>query len=216
MKRTIILNVFCLIVLCSVKSSSKDSISTIYSDGRFYTYCQMGTNVPDSISNRVVSQFVTQMCYDLDGLFKWGLKGMSLANGKDELLKFDFKKTEYDKKTFILRGIGDVIVPGVTTFPNIFVDSKLTQTKLNNGQRKVQLNLVGKNAFIKSMKGVFSFVPKGKNSTGYYLLESNIEFSWFFNVFVTQKKYKKIMEWRLRQLVLNIKEESEKREKALK
>ena len=63
------------------------------------------------------------MCYNLDGLWSWGLKGMSLANGKEELLKFDFKTTTFDKKTAILRGTGDVVVPGITTFRDIYIDS---------------------------------------------------------------------------------------------
>lgn len=215
MKRTILFYLYIFTLLISAKGSSHDSISTVYNDGVFRSYCQMTTTASDSTSNKVITKFVSQMCYDLDGLFSWGLKGMSLANANDELLKFDFKRTEYEKNTSILRGIGDVIVPGVKTFPNIFVDSKLTQIQYKNGRRTVQLNLVSKNAFIKSLKGVFSFVPKGKNNYSYYILESNIEFNWFFNVFITQTRYKKIMEWRLKQLVKNMKEESEKREKAL-
>lgn len=155
------------------------------------------------------------MCYDLDGLFTWGLKGMSLANGKDELLKFDFKTTKFDKKTNILRGIGDVIVPGITTFPNIYVDSKVTQRKYNTGRRDVRLDLVTANPFIKKMVGTYTFIPKGRNKTGSYVLETHIQFGWFFDIFITQSRYKKIMEWRLRKLVRNMKEESEKRERMI-
>lgn len=196
----------------SIEASTLDSISTVYKKGEFVTYCQLSVNASDSISNEVINKFVSQMCYDLDGLFTWGLKGMSLANNKDELLKFDFKTTKYDKKTSILRGIGDVIVPGVTTFPNIYIDSKVKQLKYTSGRRDVRLDLVTENPFIKDMMGVYTFIPKGRNKTAYYTLETHIQFGWFFNVFITQYRYKKIMEWRLKQLVRNMKEESEKRE----
>jgi len=79
-----ILNLQCLF------SSTADSIKSNYANGEFHTFCQLAVNSNDSISNEVVNKFVYQMCYDLDGLFKWGLKGMSLSNSKDELLKFDF------------------------------------------------------------------------------------------------------------------------------
>ena len=197
----------------SLIASPTDSIFTTYKDGEFTSYCKLSANVSDSISNEVTNKFVYQMCYDLDGLFKWGLKGMSLANGKDELLKFDFKSTKYDKKTSILRGTGDVIVPGIKTFPNMYIDSKVTQKKYVTGRRDVRLDLVTENPFIKKMIGVYTFIPKGKNKSAYYILESHIQFGWFFNIFITQVSYKKIMEWRLKQLVRNMKEESEKREK---
>ncbi len=215
MKKAIFFFAICLANLHSVFSITTDSISTKYENGDFHTFCQLAVNSNDSISNEVINTFVYQMCYDLDGLFKWGLKGMSLTNSKDELIKFDFKTTKFDKKTHILRGIGDVIVPGITTFPNIFIDSKLTQLKYSNGNRDVRLDLVTENAFIKKMVGVFSFIPKNGNKQAYYRLDTQIKFGWFFNIFITQYRYKKIMEWRIKRLVLNMKEESEKRNKKL-
>jgi len=213
MKKYLLLILFYLSGALSSYATSADSISTVYKNSEFVTYCQISVNASDSISNEVINKFVYQMCYDLDGLFTWGLKGMSLTNSKDELLKFDFKTTKFDKKTAILRGIGDVIVPGVTTFPNIYIDSKVTQKKYANRHRDVRLDLVTANPFIKKMIGVYTFIPKGQNKTGSYILETHIKFGWFFDIFITQYRYKKIMEWRIRKLVQNMKEESVKRER---
>jgi len=213
MKKKGLFILFVLFLTTELSASPTDSLSTIYKNNEFVTYCQMSANASDSISNEVINKFVHQMCYDLDDLFKWGLKGMSLANKKDELLRFDFKTTKFDKKSAILRGIGDVIVPGIKTFPNLYIDSRVTQKKYINGRRDVRLDLVTENPFIKKMVGVYTFIPKGKNKTATYVLESHIRFGWFFNIFITQYRYKEIMEWRLRQLVKNMKEESEKRQK---
>lgn len=213
MRKKGLLILFVAFLTTGVMASPSDSVSTIYKNNEFVTYCQMSANASDSISNEVINKFVHQMCYDLDGLFKWGLKGMSLPNRKDELLRFDFKATKFDKKTSVLRGIGDVIVPGIKTFPDLYIDSRVTQRKYINGRRDVRLDLVTENPFIKKMVGVYTFVPKGKNKTATYMIESHIKFGWFFDIFITQYRYKKIMEWRLRQLVKNMKEESEKRQK---
>lgn len=194
-----------------VFSSPNDSISTQYSKGVFTSYCQLSVSASDSVVNAVVNQFVKQMCYDIKGLFKWGLKGMSLENEKDELLVFDFKRTEYSKQTGILKGIGDVVVPGVTTIKDISVDSKLTLRTYTSGKREVKLDLAKSNMFIKTMSGSFYFVPKGDHKTGYLQIRTNISFSWFFDVFITQKRYKSIMEWRLRQVLLNVRDEAKKR-----
>jgi hypothetical protein len=215
MKRFTILIILFVGVTLQTWSTPVDSISTVYRDGEFVSYCQVSVNASDSISNVVISKFVHQMCYDLDGLFKWGLKGMRLDDGKAELLLFDFKTTTYNRKTSILRAMGDVIVPGFTTIPNLYIDSKLSQKIYTNGRRDVKLDLYSGNTFLKEMVGVCSYIPKGKNRTACYVLETHIRFGWFFDMFVTQKRYKKILEWRLKKLVHNVKEESEKRQRLL-
>lgn len=209
---------FCLALFSFVmaQASPNDSISTQYVKSEFITIAQISTTTNDSVTNAVINLFVQQMCSDIKGLFKWGLKGMSLANEKEELLVFDFKETRYNKQTAILRGVGDVIVPGITTFKDIMVDSKLTQRVYANGKREVRLDLAKSNLFIRELHGSFFYYPKGNGRYGYLQVVTHIKFAWFFDVFITQKRYKSIMEWRLRQVLLNIREEAEKRAKTIK
>ncbi|MDR3652685.1 MAG: hypothetical protein P4L34_06920 [Paludibacter sp.] len=216
MEKIYILFLFLFSFILLSSATPNDSTSTIYRKGEFITYSQVRVNASDSISNVVINKFVNQMCYDLDGLYKWGLKGMHLVNEKDELLVFDFKTTIYNPRTSILRGGGDVRVTGITKIPNVYVDSKLSEIKHSNGRKDVRLDLASSNSLLKNMIGVFSYIPNEKNKSGYYTLETHIKFGWFFNIFVTQSRYKKIMEWRIKQLVHNLKEESEKRDKALR
>jgi len=213
MKKLILLLFFCSWFTVYAWPSPNDSISTVYRDGEFRSYCQMSVNASDSISNAVISKFVYQMCYDLDDLFKWGLKGMIIEKGKKEILYFDFKRTSYDKKTTVLRASGDIIVPGITTLPNLYIDSKLSQKAHANGRRDVRLDLCSHNPFLKKMDGVCSYIPKGNNRTGFYTLETHIKFGWFFDIFITQNRYKQILEWRLKRLVYNIRLEAEKEQK---
>jgi hypothetical protein len=208
---------FCLLffVVLKSKATPNDSISTKYANSEFTTYCQLSISANDSITNEVVNLFVKQMCNDIRGLFKWGLKGMGLANEEDELIVFDFKETRYNKQTSIIKGIGDVHVKGVTTFKDLSVDTKLTQRSFKGGRREVRLDLASPNLFIRSLRGSFYFVPKGTHKNGYLQISTNIRFAWFFDVFITQKTYKTIMEWRIRQMLKNMKEESEKRTKMM-
>lgn len=212
-KNYLILILFLLFVFTKIEASPNDFISTKYINGEFTTYCQLSYSTNDSIMNEVVNLFVKQMCSDIRGLFKWGLKGMSLSNEKDEILIFDFKETRYNRQTSILKGIGDVIVPGVTTFRDLSVDTKLTLRNFTSGRREVRLDLASPNLFIRSLRGSFYLAPKGKHKNGYLQVLATIRFAWFFDVFVTQKTYKTIMEWRIRQMLKNIKEEAEKRSK---
>jgi len=191
-----------------------DSISTVYRNGEFITYSQAWVAASDSVSNKVTDDFDYQMHYNLDALFSWALKGLNLRKEKNELMVFYFKSTAYDKETRIIRGIGDVIVPGVITFPNIKVDSKLTDKRFTNGKRSININLLYSDGFLKNMNGTFSVIPK-KNKATLITLETHIRFGWFFNIFITQHRFRQIMEWRLKRFVHNIKIEAERREKAV-
>ena len=190
--------------------TKNDTIFTRYSNGEFYTFCQIKQPYSDSITQLVVNRFVNEMCYDIRGLFEWGLKGMSLSNQADELLYFDFKATRFNKHTGVLVGIGDVVVPGITTFKNIEIETKLNIQTFQSGVSTVKLDLAAPNLFIRNLNGMFVFVPRKNNQNGYIQLITKVRFAWFFDIFVTQSRYKKIMEWRIRRVLLNIREESGK------
>jgi hypothetical protein len=196
----------------SLQASPVDSISTIYKNGEFVTYSQVLVNSSDSISDTVMKDFDYQMRYKLDALFGWALKGMNLRKEKNELMMFYFKSTSFNKTTNVLRGVGDVIVPGIITIPDIIVDSRLTSKKFVNGKNTVYIDLLSANGFMKKMNCSFSVVPR-KEKGVWYTLETQIKFGWFFDFFITQNKFKSIMEWRLKRFVHNLKDEAERREK---
>jgi len=212
MKKYCFLILFFLTSTIASQASPLDSISTVYKNGEFITYSQVWVNASDSISNIVAGDFVYQMHYNLDALFGWALKGMNLRKEKNELMVFYFKSTKYNKETHTIRGIGDVIVPGVITFPNIIIDSKLTERKYTNGKSTVNIDLLYSDGFLKKMFGTFNVIPT-RNNASLFTLETHIRFGWFFNIFITQNRFKKIMEWRLKKFVHNIKDEAERREK---
>ena len=209
----ILLFIFC--IEFTILASPTDSISTVYLDGEFITYCQVLANASDSISNSVVNDFDYQMRYNLDGLFGWALKGLNLRKEKDDLIIFYFKTTSYNKNTKIIRGIGDVIIPNIITFPDIIVDSKLSKKRYKNGKSEVNIDLLYSNGFMKKMFGTFTVLPKEEAGT-LYIFENKVRFGWFFDIFITQKRFKTIMEWRLKRFVHNLKDEAERREKLIK
>jgi len=212
MKNRYILLTLVLSIVFTSKASSLDSTSTVYRNGEFITYIQVRADASDSISNAVANDFIYQMHYNLDGLFGWALKGMNLRKEKNELMIFYFKSTAYNKETHVIRGIGDVIVPGVITFPNIIIDSKLTERRYTNGKSTINIDLLYSDGFLKKMFGTFNVIP-ARNNASLFTLETHIRFGWFFNIFITQSRFKKIMEWRLNKFVHNIRDEAERRER---
>ncbi len=213
MKRKIFLFLFGLTFLYGItKASPLDSISTIYKNGEFVSYCQVWVNASDSISNAVSVDFNSQMESDFKSLFSWALKGLRLQGEKGGLILFKYKSSSFNKDTRTIRGISDVIVPSIMTVPNVIIDSKITKQRKPDGREVFYINLVYSNTFLKTMTGKFQIRPV-KNKGCWYILETRSSFGWFFDLFITQAKYKEIAEWRLRRFVLNLKEEAERRAK---
>lgn len=215
MRKKEILIILSLSLVTALKASPVDSISTSYKDGVFSTYCQLWVDASDSICCEVIKDYNYQMCYDLNALFSWALNGMNLRSEKNELMIFYFKSTSFNKETSILRGTGDVIIPEVITIPNVYVDSKLAANKENPEKYTLYLNMIHSNGFIKSMNNSFSVTPS-KNKGNWFILKSHVRFGFFFNIFITQHRFKTIMEWRLKKFIHNLSHEAEKREKLLK
>lgn len=196
------------------KASPTDSISTIYQDSEFITKSQVWVNASDSIANTIINDFSNQICYTLDPLFGWALKGMNLRKEKNELIMFYFKSTSFDNKTNVIHCLGDVIVPGVLTLPDISFYCKVTPKVFQNGNRNITVDLLRSSGFIKKMKSSFSVIHgKGKEKGVWFTFETRTSFGWFFNIFITQSRYKSTMEWRINQYMHNMKDEAEQREK---
>lgn len=202
-------SILIILFALNTKVSAGDSVSTSYKDGDFVTYNRVWVNAPINISKKVVSDFVYQTRYDLDKLITWGLKDMNLRREKGGIIEFDFKSTSYDEKSGIVRGIGDVVVPYITTFNNICVDSRMDMTEMRDGRTRVKLEVMYSDAFFKKTIGVFYLIP---DKDGCWMtLETRVKFGWFFDFFITLRKYSEIMEWRFTKLVNNLKVEAELR-----
>ena len=137
---------------------------------------------------------------------------MNLRKEKQELMMFYFKSTSFNKKTNILISVGDVIIPGVITVPDVSITTLLTTKKYTSGKSTANMDFISSNGFVKKMNTTFSTIPK-KEKGVWFILETRAQFGWFFNIFITQNRYKSTLEWRLKQYVHNLKNEAERREK---
>lgn len=210
MNRTISLIILLLSIFSLAHSTPNDSVKTYYKNGYFVTYCKVWVNTNEAVMSNVVNDYVHQTKYDLDKLYGWALKGMKLRNEGDNLIIMNFKSTKYDSFNNIVRGIGDVEIPGIICFPDTHVDSRITKAKLANKSYNITIDVLKSDAFLRKTKGIFYAVPH--QSGGYWItLETKVQFGWFFNVFITQPVFKGIMEWRFHKLLLNIKDEAERR-----
>jgi hypothetical protein len=194
-------------------AATNDSISSIYKDGKFETRYQSRTKVSSEVATAVADYLIADFHTAPGHLFTWALKDLGLQNKSNELI-IVFKSSTNDSKTGITHGVFDIVVPGVTTFSNIKVDAIVSKIKYTSGVVKVTANIVYSSLLLKNAVGTVLFVPQ-KNNDLVLITNVDINFGWFFNLFITQKRYKSIVEWRIKKFTENIVDESERRQEII-
>ncbi len=189
-----------------------DTTFTTYKDGEFTTQCQRRVTAPSKIASEVSTYLVSDFHNSPGHLFDWALKDLGLQEKKNNELIIVFVSSNHDTKTGITHGIFDIEVPNITTFKNIKVNAIVAKTKFLNGVEKVSADIAYSSMLLDKANGVFTIIPQ-KNNEQLYITNFKIKFGWFFNIFITQNRYKKIVEWRVRKFTDNMKFETEVRAK---
>ena len=199
-------------MLFTQKATASDTIATVYKNGTFVTQYQRKSKASNKVAIMVTDEFVTQFHTSPNTLFTWALKGLGLEGQKSYEMKINLKTAVLDPKTGITHGFVDVVVPNITSFNNVAVDARITKSILVNGGRRVQAEVLYSRFLLDKACGTFIFVPQGENEQ-LVIANLTIKFGWFFNIFITEGRYKRIVEWRIRKFADNLKFELEKKEK---
>ncbi len=189
-----------------------DSISTTYKDGVFSTQYLTKTKVSGQVISAVTDDLVTDFHNSSTHLFDWALKDLGLQNEGNELIII-LKSSFHDVKTNITHGLFDIEVPYFTTFKDVKVDAIVTKA-INNGVTKVSANIIYSSLLLNNCQASLYIIPQ-KNNELYFYTNVNIKFGWFFNIFITKRRYKSIVEWRVKKFTENMKQECEQREMKL-
>jgi len=188
---------------------SNDSIYTVYKDGEFITQYQLRVKVPNKVSTEVADFLVSDFHNSPKNLFTWALKGLGLQKNNELIIVF--KSSINDEKSNITHGIFDIVVPEIITFSKIKVDALVYKTRYTSGEQRVTANIMYSDLLLKNALGTLTIIPQPGNEE---LLVTNvkIKFGWFFNLFITKKRYKSIVEWRIKKFTENIRTECLKRQ----
>ena len=182
----------------------KDSTLTTYTDGMFSTYSQVIVPCSVTTAEQVLDDFIAQFRGDPDLLFEWALRDLGVQ--EDDDLVIDLQKTIYDPETGIGVIVTDLIIPGLTTFKDITIESKITKTYIQNKTVRVFVDVYNLNYFMKKAFGTFYIIPISNNQV-MLVIDVHMKFGWFFNIFVTQNIYKSVFEWRIQGFMNNMRKE---------
>ncbi|MDP4238519.1 MAG: hypothetical protein Q8904_03490 [Bacteroidota bacterium] len=209
-KRVLPIIVFLSLAMTSM-ALPNDSIETTYRNGEFFSQYQTKVKGSGIIASEVTNDLLKDFHNKPNNLFNWALKGLGLQEEKKNELIFVLKSSISDAKTGITHGKFDIIVPHIKTFNDVIVDVIVSKTKYNNGEMKVTANIIYSSLLLKNALGVLTIVPQ-KNNELLFIASVKIKFGWFFNIFITKKRYKNIVEWRIKKFTENLKEECMHRE----
>ncbi len=201
-----------LIITPSLYLFGRDSVSTYYQQGEFISYCSVVTEVPLKVADSVVDDLISQFRGDPGLLFEWAFKDLGKQPGdksKNEVL-IKLKLATFDKMTGKSLLLTDVIVSDYTTYENVAIESKVTKTKMNSGKTRVFVDIFYSNALLKKAYGTFFVVPLDENRV-MMSVQIHVRFGWFFNIFITQKRYRNLVEWRMKGFMNNMRNEAERR-----
>ena len=210
LKHSAFIIIVLFVYVSTVFASTTDSITSVYKAGKFETRFQSKTKASNEIAQNVADYLVSDFHNSPGHLFTWALNGLGLQNKDNELI-IVFKSSDHDTKTGITHGVFDIVVPGITTFSNIKVDAIVSKTKYTSGVVKVTANIIYSSLLLKNAVGTLLLVPQ-KNNDLTLITDVNINFGWFFNFFITQKRYKSIVEWRIKKFNENIIDECDRRQ----
>lgn len=184
-------------------------LKTAYTDGEFVTVCRKEVNGNVLQSNAVILQMIEQLNNKPMKLFDWVLKDLGLQGQKNDEMIIVLKKSMFDKSTGITHGLVDVIIPNFQTIRDVKVDAVVKTELLPNGQLIGSVVVVNSGFLLKNAYATITSSPM-KNGNQLLQTETHIQFGWLLKFFITQNRYKSIVEWRIDKFTENMQKEAEK------
>jgi hypothetical protein len=214
MKVLRVLLLFYVMSLASIVfAHKKDTIFTVYNDGEFVTHGLIAVDASKSTCMTMVDDLISQFRGDPDQLFEWAFKGLGKQEGekneKNEVL-IQLKQALFDNETQVGTLIMDIIVPGLTRYKDVRIESLVKQKDLTPSLSEVSVDIFYSNALLKKAYGTF-FVEDYNEKT-YLSINIHIKFGWFFNLFITKRRFENLVEWRADGFLNNLRHEAELRE----
>jgi len=214
MEKKLILVLTFLLFLLPLMAITDDSIKTVFQEGHFRTQYKTKVKASEMIASDMANDLLKDFHSTPANLFNWALKDLGLQDKKKNDVIFILKTSTTDVKTGITHGEFDIIVPFITTFKNVKVDAIVSKTKYFNGEMKVTANIIYSSLLLKYALGTVTIVQQ-RNNELLFITNVSIKFGWFFNIFITKKRYKSIVEWRIKKFTENLKSECEHRQNVI-
>jgi len=202
-------------------------ISSVYINKTYTTVCAVPVDAPAEVSNTIFERFIHDFQASPDALFEWALYGTGAQDEQEKnAFLLEYKETVYIPENNYGRILVDVVIPGLTRFPNIMLEGKvlderrplqynpdlrvdsLNMTNIPNWYRHFDIDVIYYGKLLEHGFGNIYIIPVDSTHS-VFLMDINIKYGWFFNIFITKKIYKNSVEWRVNRYMNNLKRVAE-------
>ena len=187
------------------------SVLTTYTHSVFHTEASVVAHTPawnetatglPACSNAVDS-VIAYVQLDPLRLSEWAFAGMGhQEDTRRDAVYLVWKESTYDAAKRHSTITFDILVNGTTMFRNVRIES-IVRDSLYQGGRTIWVDIFYSGSLLKQASGVFHLLPQSDGSVQ-IIMNTDIRFGWFFNIFITRKVFRETIEWRLERFVQNI------------
>ena len=202
-------------------------ITSFYAHKTYTTVCAVDVNAPAEVSDGIFTRFIADFQRSPDALFEWALYGTGVQDDDEKnAFLLEYKETTYIPETNYGKIKIDVVIPGLVRFrdivlegkvideqrpilynPNLCADS-LTMSNIPNYNRHFDIDVHYSGKLLEHGFGNIYIIPKDSVHS-VFLMDINLKYGWFFNIFITMKVYKNSVEWRVNRYMNNLKNVAE-------
>ncbi len=204
-------NIVCLIIglfICTFAFSG--NITTTYDKGAFHTTKTAVINGDYTTCSRVTDRFILEFQTTPANLFTWAFKGLGQTHqgdGTDDvvLVMNSFRYNPDSAKSVVNV---DFRMSNGLTIRDKDLMSYVHDNTYGDSLRIIIVDFYYSGSLLKKADGVFTLKRLNDKQTE-ITIDTNIRFGWFFNIFITQRRYRNVMEWRIDKFIDNLQEEAE-------
>ncbi|MDO4190399.1 MAG: hypothetical protein Q4D14_01755 [Bacteroidales bacterium] len=183
-----------------------DTLFTNYSKGTYHTCAVRYVDAQMAPTDSLVDLLIYQFRNDIEPIFDWAFKGLGNSQSDKERreVQLYFRRFAFDEKTSVGTFWADIVVPGVKTFKDVEVKSRILKNVVPDKQITTTMEIFYSNSILKDAHGTLRIV-KVDNQLA-VRIDTFVTFGWFFNIFITQRRYRNLLEWRVAGFVDNLSE----------
>lgn len=202
-------------------------VTSIYSNKAYSTVVGVPVDAPAEVSDSIFVRFIHDFQTSPDALFDWALYGTGTQDDQEKnTFLLEYKETVYIPEENYGRITTDIIVPGFTRIKDIkfegdVIDEKrpvvynpglcVDSLKINNVpgfNRHFNIDVTYSGKLIEHGWGNLYIIPIDTTHSA-FLMDINIKYGWFFNLFINMKTYRNSVEWRVNRYMNNLKRVAE-------
>ncbi len=194
------------------------TVLTTYSHSTFVTQSYVDVARPIEDANPYIDSLVYDFQTNPDRLFSWAFKGtgkqdepelsdvdviLKQENSKNTIL-LNLQKLEYFPDRKYSKMIFNIDVNDKPRFKNVEVETYVTDT-MAGFNRNLRLDFKYGGSLVKIIYCNLHVMPQSPTRCRLEV-DTHIKFGWFFNIFITKRMYRNVLEWRVERFMENMKE----------